>query len=237
MCDERERLISYLYEEAVPSERAEVEAHLEDCHVCRAEIAGLRRVREDLLAWSVPESNPIWRPVAPPAPAPAWRQMPAWAMAAAASLVFAAGAAGGAATRVLWPVARPALAIADNRPAGATQLAPAVTERDLAALEARVLERVERVRTEMGQQMRAVSSRQSAMPAPTLVAAARSADTMATRLAELEQWRDDQISLNLALNQNINKTISTTNRLDTQMTFAQEYLRRVNNTGAFPGGR
>ena len=77
MCDERERLIGYLYDEADAAERRQVDAHLLECHVCRAEIAALRRVREDLLAWDVPDHEPIWRPVAPPAPARTWSQVPA----------------------------------------------------------------------------------------------------------------------------------------------------------------
>ena len=51
MCDERERLIDYLYEEGDLRDRAEVQAHLADCATCREEIAELRAVRQDLMAW------------------------------------------------------------------------------------------------------------------------------------------------------------------------------------------
>jgi len=102
MCDERERLIGYIYDECDADERRQVETHLESCTVCRAEIRGLRSVREDLLAWSVPDHAPIWRPAAVAAPV-WWRQTPGWALAAAASLVLFAGMAGAAATRALAP--------------------------------------------------------------------------------------------------------------------------------------
>lgn len=105
MCDERERLIGYLYEECDPEERRQVETHLESCPTCRAEIGGLQSVRTDLLAWNVPEHSPIWRPM-PAAVAPPvvwWRQTPGWALAAAATVVLAAGLAGGAATRLMTP--------------------------------------------------------------------------------------------------------------------------------------
>jgi anti-sigma factor RsiW len=105
MCDERERLIGYLYEECDAEERRQVETHLESCPTCRAEIGGLQSVRTDLLAWNVPEHSPIWRPM-PAAVAPPvvwWRQTPGWALAAAAAVVLAAGLAGGAATRLMTP--------------------------------------------------------------------------------------------------------------------------------------
>jgi len=87
MCNQRDRLIGYVYDECNASERDEVQRHLETCGECRAEIAGLRSVREDLLAWDVPDHESVWRPFAP-APAPRWWvQVPGWAMAAAASIV------------------------------------------------------------------------------------------------------------------------------------------------------
>ena len=113
MCDERERLIGYVYDECDAQERETIQAHLETCADCRAEIGGLRGVREDLLAWSVPEHAPVWRPVpAAVIRGPWWRQSPGWGLAAAAAVVLMAGVAGGAATRVLLPLpAAPADAV------------------------------------------------------------------------------------------------------------------------------
>src|SRR5436190_276553 len=99
MCDERERLIGYVYDECDPGEKRLVEAHLQTCETCREEIGGLRSVRTDLLAWDVPEHGSVWTPFVKARPAPSWRDVPLWAMAAAASLVFLVGAAGGVATQ------------------------------------------------------------------------------------------------------------------------------------------
>src|SRR5215217_6628029 len=95
MCDEREQLIDFVYDECDPRERQRVEVHLTECAECREEIGSLRQVRQDLLAWDVPEHGSVWRPFAPPRMRPSWRDIPAWAMAAAAGIIFLAGAAGG----------------------------------------------------------------------------------------------------------------------------------------------
>src|SRR5262245_25303266 len=95
MCDQRERLIGYVYDECDPAERAAVQQHLDSCGECRTEIAALRSVRVDLQSWEVPDHESVWKPFTP-APAPAWwSQVPRWAMAAAAGLVIISGAAGG----------------------------------------------------------------------------------------------------------------------------------------------
>ena len=95
MCEQREQLLDYLYEEASPTERRAVERHLEGCEECRDEIRAFRNVREDLLAWSVPNPPSVWTAFAPAPVVPWHRQVPAWALAAAASLMFVVGSAGG----------------------------------------------------------------------------------------------------------------------------------------------
>ena len=95
MCEQREQLLDYLYDEASPTDRREVERHLEGCDECRDEIRAFRNVREDLLAWSVPNPPSVWTPFAPTPVVPWHKQVPAWAMAAAASLMFVVGSAGG----------------------------------------------------------------------------------------------------------------------------------------------
>jgi len=95
MCEQRERVLDYLYDEASPAGRREVEQHLESCDTCRDDIRAFRRVREDLLAWDVPNQSSVWTPFAPAPVVPWHRQVPAWAMAAAASLMLLLGAAGG----------------------------------------------------------------------------------------------------------------------------------------------
>lgn len=136
MCDNRERLIGYVYDECESAERAAIEEHLESCHTCRREIRGLKSVRQDLLAWAVPSSDPIWRPMAPAPRESSWRAVPAWALAAAACATFMVGAAGGAATYALMPRTAPAVAQAQTTVPTVTA---AVTPTDLAALENKVL--------------------------------------------------------------------------------------------------
>ena len=152
MCENRERLIGYVYDECDPAERAEIETHLESCHTCRREIRGLKGVRQDLLAWDVPESDPIWRPMAPARPQRSWRSVPAWALAAAARATFMVGAAGGAATYALMPRTAPAVAQVQTttNPVGTAAVSPT----DLAALENKVLAQM---RAELDTRVRQVS--------------------------------------------------------------------------------
>jgi hypothetical protein len=105
MCDKRERLMDYLYDEAAPADRHEVETHLESCGDCRNEMRAFRRVREDLLAWDVPAYESVWTPFAPTPIAPWYRQVPAWALTAAAGLMLLLGTAGGFAGQALLPAA------------------------------------------------------------------------------------------------------------------------------------
>ena len=164
MCTDtyKESLVGYLYSELAPEERRAFEAHLKVCAPCRAEVADLRAVRDDLLAWAPPECRDLpssWavEPVAAPAPMARMRAwMPAFGLAAAAMLVLAVSAAianvevrygsdglvvrtgrapAAAVPAALQPdVAQPAI----TQPEVA-QTAQGVTADDLAALEQRVM--------------------------------------------------------------------------------------------------
>ena len=141
MCDQRERLIGYLYEEGDAAERAVVQAHLDECADCRAEIAGFRSVQNDLRAWDVPDHESVWRPFAP-APAPQWwQQVPRWALAAAAGLMLMSGATGGAVAYLVMPEPSPEVVVQAPQ-APILQNTSSVTAGDLAAAEARVMERM-----------------------------------------------------------------------------------------------
>lgn len=132
MCDKRERLMDYLYDEAAPADRREVEEHLESCRDCRDEMRAFRRVREDLLAWEVPAYESVWTPFAPTPVAPWYRQVPAWALTAAAGLMLLLGTAGGFAAQALLPETTPATTTASvSMPAEA---APVVLPATLAGL-------------------------------------------------------------------------------------------------------
>lgn len=99
MCD-KERLVSYLYEDLPDAERGVFERHLRDCDDCRAELNGLRGVRADLISWSPPQPDFGFRVVREPKVLPmgpplgSWRAWwtPAAGLAAAAVLVLAAAA-------------------------------------------------------------------------------------------------------------------------------------------------
>jgi len=159
MCDDRERLIGYVYDECDAAERQRIEAHLTTCADCRWEIASLRAVRQDLLAWDVPSHASVWRPVAP-ARTISWRDVPAWAMAAAAGLIMMAGAAGGAAAQVL--LARPATDVAQSVAPAASGASLTVAARptaaDVEALERRLAAIRAELRSEMDDRVRRVSA-------------------------------------------------------------------------------
>jgi hypothetical protein len=145
MCHEREKLIEYVFEECGPAEKQAMDAHFESCAECRDEIRGLRRVRQDLLAWDVPHVESVWRPFAPPQTTAWWRQVPAWAMAAAAGVMFVCGLAGGLTAQVLSASGEPSLQATDLGPsagsAGASDVVPAafVSSDELTAAEQRIL--------------------------------------------------------------------------------------------------
>src|SRR5215467_1114053 len=110
MCEQRERLIGFVYEECSDLERREMQAHLSECPDCRREVGALRQVRQDLLSWEVPEHESVWRPLPTSRPVFTVTDIPAWAFAMAASLVFAAGIAGSALTYAFMPRASTAIA-------------------------------------------------------------------------------------------------------------------------------
>ena len=226
MCDDRERLIGYVYDECDGAERRAIEAHLDACHDCRQEIGGLRHVRQDLLAWDVPSHESIWRPLAPPRPQVWWREVPAWAMAAAASAVIAAGAAGGIATRLLTPAASsaPVVATAASTPSATT----VATADDLARVEARILTRV---RAEMDQRIEAVAAHDVTPSAQVVRASDRSApnvDALVRRVADMEQWRDNQINLNIEFDKRMGKINNRTSTINQQLEASRmQGLQRV----------
>lgn len=220
MCDQREQLIGYLYDECTPDERRAVEAHLNECHVCRAEVGGLRDVRQDLLAWDVPTQDSVWRPFAAPRVTPvAWRAVPAWAMAAAATLVFAAGAAGGAASRLLWPAAAVAQAAPPSAPVVLTPASLTISQQDLNSLKAAILTQV---RAEMDQRVMALASHDNTVKASAAGGPSQAAmRDVSARLAAFESWQRKQIEFNLALDNKLATNGSRYSALNTQVSNRQ----------------
>jgi putative zinc finger protein len=96
MCDSKELLVGFLYDELDPSAKRAFDVHLATCAECRDELSELRVTRGQLASWAPPETDfgfRIVRGAAAPPPAPRFRIAPAWGLAAAALLVVAVGAA------------------------------------------------------------------------------------------------------------------------------------------------
>jgi len=100
VCGNHEALIGYLYDECEPAEREAVAAHLALCASCAEEIQALGDTRAHMVSWRPPalplgfqitrtESDTPGKVLRPAA----WwgRPLPAWAQAAAAVVIFAAG--------------------------------------------------------------------------------------------------------------------------------------------------
>ena len=156
MCNQREKLIGYVYDECEPAERAAVQEHLETCAECRTEIGALRSVRADPQSWQVPDTDyiSVWRPFAPASAPSWWQQVPRWAMAAAAGVVMMSGAAGGAASFM----------VLNQQPAQAAQSAAvqpvsAITVNDVNALEQRLRTLIKVEVDRLNTQVELVSSR------------------------------------------------------------------------------
>jgi len=177
MCDERERLIGYVYDECEAAERRAIESHLEECDECRGEIGALRSVRQDLLAWAVPPHEAVWRPFAPAPVVPWYRQVPAWAMAAAASVMFLVGAAGGVVTHAMLFPREAAVVAGTVTASGPTSIPASVTPNQLSEVEQRM---VQMLRDELGKReaVRTVSN-------PRIVPASMSATLTPDQLNEL----------------------------------------------------
>jgi hypothetical protein len=136
MCNNKDALVGYLYDDLPDAERAEFEAHLGGCAECRQELGQLRQTRQHLGAWAPPGPEVNFRVVRGTAAPPRRRLdfVPRWALAAAASLFVLAGAAaianlqveyGGVVIRAGWagpaPAAAPPARIAAPLPAAAPQ--------------------------------------------------------------------------------------------------------------------
>jgi hypothetical protein len=95
-CQDKDRLVAYLYGEGDAGERAAIDAHLAECAACASELQELQGVRRHLAEWSTPEIDLGFRVVREPVPLPRrppW-SVPAWAaLPVAAMLLLAVGAA------------------------------------------------------------------------------------------------------------------------------------------------
>ena len=178
-CDDKQTLIAYMYDEVDAATRAHVDAHLASCAQCAAEVRALSDVRLELSQWAPPDAElgfAIVRTSEQPAahvlrPARWWQTVPAWAQAAAAILVLAAGAS----------IANLQIRSGPNGFTVTTgwMSAPVLSEPiDGAAIERRVEGRVERALASLEQQLR--NEIQSSRPPEPLRAAATQPSDEAT---------------------------------------------------------
>ena len=184
-CDDKATLIAYLYSDVDAATRQRVDAHLETCARCAAEVTALGDVRAELSLWVPPDAELGFAIVKkseqhtaqvlrPARGVEWWRTVPAWAQAAAAVLVLAAG-----------------LGIANlqvrSGPDGFSVttgwMAPALSEPfDGAAIERRVEGRIERALVSLEQQLRnEIRAARAQQPATVRASAPATADDATIR--------------------------------------------------------
>lgn len=132
-CGDHAALVGYLYDEGDIGERAAIAAHLAICSTCATEVSDLSATRQQLSAWTPPETHLDFRLTSGAAAPPArwWSNpLPAWAQLAAAAAIFAFGLALGTAATSSSELAATTLQIDDS----------AITQAELARLEERVQE-------------------------------------------------------------------------------------------------
>ena len=188
-CGDPAALAGYLYDECDPAERVSVETHLAMCVTCAAEVAAMSATRSALASWTPPDAALGFRITSPREVEaanvlrpPQWwqRPLPAWAQAAAALLIFAAGAGLGMRSGNP-PAAVPAPSAAIS----------SVSAQDLAALEGRLRREMNTLRPT------------SAAPTPVQPSHASAADAAVLQrfralLAESEQRQQRELALRVA---------------------------------------
>ena len=176
MCENKELLVGYLYDDMTSEERRAFERHLPACDDCRAEVAALRSTRGHLATWAPPELDLgfhiVRHAVEPRGRVVPFRSrwMPAVGMAAAAVLVLAAASAianlevrygnDGVIVRTGWgrSVAAPVQEAAAQNPAPQTVTAtPAAGTADFDAVE----QRLRAIETSLAAQPATVTARMS----------------------------------------------------------------------------
>jgi hypothetical protein len=217
LCGDNAALVGYLYDECEPDERRVIDAHLAVCGACAAEVAALRSTRLSLSSWAPPDADLNFKIVSEAAPAtvlrPArwWtRPLPAWAQAAAAVVLFAAGLTLGVTQGTSDSGSGVANVPAATTVASAPPPAPAstVTAADLADVE-------RRLRAEMAQ-MRTVSATNVAAPASVQAPALSGVEgQVLARVRELidESEQRQQRELALRVTQ-VMRDVDTQRRMD-----------------------
>jgi hypothetical protein len=227
-CDDKERLIGYLYGDEDNAGRAAIENHLTACDACATEIAALRQVRDDLVTWAAPEVTLDYRLAreAVARPRAWWRDVPVWAQAMAAMLVLAAGAAlanlevrygaDGLTVRTGWsrssepataanaqPSVTTALPVVERAPAAAPTMTDVAWRAELTSLE-------RRLNAELN--TRIAERTPKSAPAPgTDVDRAQLLDQVRSLIDESERRQERELALRLA---QVMRDVDTQRRAD-----------------------
>ena len=95
MCESKELLVSFLYDEIDPASKRDFQKHLMTCGECREELAELGATRAQIATWTPPDADLGFRIVREgESPRRRWFDWsPAWGLAAAAIVLAAIGAA------------------------------------------------------------------------------------------------------------------------------------------------
>ncbi len=95
MCESKELLVSFLYDEIDPASKRDFQKHLMTCGECREELAELGATRAQIATWTPPDADLGFRIVREGESAKRrWFDWsPAWGLAAAAIVLAAIGAA------------------------------------------------------------------------------------------------------------------------------------------------
>lgn len=204
MCHERERLLDYAYDECEVDERRRIESHLAGCDECRLEIAELKQVRRDLQEWDAPLQPSLGASFAPVRQEIWWRQVPAWALGAAASVALMLGAVGGVAVQAFLHIgdgaasaavvpAAGAQAAAEPAPAAAAEVVPvALAEVPAELIREQIAAAEDRIRREVWAEFEArlQAERQTRVQATT-TAEAETGPTREEMLAFYKAWNND----------------------------------------------
>ena len=169
-CPNHELLVTYLYDECEPAERETIAAHLALCASCAEDVQGLRDARVHLAAWSPPAlplgfqltrteseqpAKVLTGPASRSSKSGGWwsNPLPAWAQAAAAIVIFAAGMSAGA-FRSSGTSERSASVTARPAAVNVEPVAVGVSHDDLDGLEARLHALEQHARTDSVQLVR-----------------------------------------------------------------------------------
>ena len=95
MCDSKELLVSFLYDEIDPVAKRDFQKHLSTCVECRDELAELGATRAQIATWTPPDADLGFRIIREAeSPKRRWFQWsPAWGFAAAAVVLLSISAA------------------------------------------------------------------------------------------------------------------------------------------------